>query len=110
MNLILLLSILSLSICSLCLKSEDGTVEKQYRGYRVLRLVPESVSQLQLLNDISNDISLVVPEKKIDFWTHPKDLNSSVDLMIAPDLYTDIQQKLIQHNIKNKVVVKDVGE
>lgn len=110
MILISFLSFISLSILSSCLPSKDGTDDKRYKGYRVLRLVPDSESQLQYLNDISNDITLSIPDKKIDFWSLPKGLNSSVDLMVSPDVYKDIRQRLSQQNIKNKVVIKDVEE
>ena len=94
----------------LCLSSAEESVEKQYKGYKVLRLTPYSTTQLQYLNELSTDASLVTPHKKIDFWTPPKDVNSSIDLMVSPDLYKNIRQKLLQQNIKNKVIIKDVGE
>ncbi|XP_054165079.1 carboxypeptidase B-like [Oppia nitens] len=69
---------------------DDNNFESQYKGFKVLRLLPNTVDQLQYLSDISTDLSLVIPNKKIDFWTQPKDVNSSVDVMVSPDIYIDI--------------------
>jgi hypothetical protein len=94
----------------LCLSSVEETVENQYKGYKVLRLLPNTVDQLHYLSDLSTDIQFVIPNKKIDFWTQPKDLNSSVDVMVSPEVYKNIRQKFSQQNIKNKVIIQDVGE
>lgn len=109
-NSIIIFLFLFLQSFVLCLSSVNESVEHEYRGYRVLRLQPNNLSQLQYLSDMSSDVSLAIPQKKIDFWTQPKDLNSSVDLMVSPDVYKNIRQKLSQQNIKNKVLIKDVGE
>jgi hypothetical protein len=87
---------LVLSTTVLCF-IEDDRIEKHYNGYKVLRLLPNTLGQLQYLNSIASDVSFALPPKKIDFWTMPKDVNSTVDLMVAPDLI-------------KKVLIKDVGE
>jgi hypothetical protein len=100
---------LVLSTTVLCF-IEDDRIEKHYNGYKVLRLLPNTLGQLQYLNSIASDVSFALPPKKIDFWTMPKDVNSTVDLMVAPDLIKNIQKKLSAQNIKTKVLIKDVGE
>jgi hypothetical protein len=106
-KLIAIFSVLSTTV--LCFIEDDG-IEKHYNGYKVLRLLPNTLDQLQYLNGIASDVSFILPPKKIDFWTMPKDVNSTVDLMVAPDLIKNIQKKLSAQNIKTKVLIKDVGE
>ena len=101
---LLLLSFLSISNIG-----ESKRTERTFEGYSVLRLHPETKDQLKALHDLQlltdSDRKF---RSKVDFWKAPRSLNSSVDLMIAPDLKKDILDTLSARGIKGRVMIPNL--
>lgn len=85
----------------------DNNKEIAYDGYKVFRVRAENIDQLLYLRQLSDDLQKV--DLKIDFWSMPNSLNSSIDLMISPELGDDFQTILAKQNIKAETLISDVG-
>ncbi|KAH9529559.1 Sodium-dependent noradrenaline transporter [Dermatophagoides farinae] len=81
--------------------------EIAYDGYKVFRVRAENIDQLLYLRQLSDDVEKV--DLKIDFWSMPNSLNSSIDLMVSPELGNDLQTILAKQNIKAETLINDVG-
>lgn len=81
--------------------------EIAYDGYKVFRVRAENIDQLLYLRQLSDDVQKV--DLKIDFWSMPNSLNSSIDLMVPPELGNDFQTILAKQNIKAETLINDVG-
>lgn len=83
--------------------------ERSFDGFSVLRLNPDTREKLdflvQLEKDFDNDLSYY---QKLDFWSRPRAINNSVDLMVAPDLRDDIQRMFRTNNFPVERVIDDV--
>lgn len=83
--------------------------ERSFEGYTVLRLQPETEGQLKALHDLQlvtdSDLSY---RSKLDFWKEPRSVNSSVDLMIAPEFKKDILDTLSARGIKGRIMIPNL--
>ncbi|CAG2163160.1 unnamed protein product, partial [Oppiella nova] len=62
---------------------------RHFNGYSVIRLIPETESQLNYLRQLENNAL------DLDFWRGPSYLGRPVDVMIPPQLNHTFQQKLL---------------
>ena len=90
-----------------CNNLNDLKKEIAYDGYKVFRVRAENIDQLLYLRQLSDDVQKV--DLKIDFWSMPNSLNSSIDLMVPPELGNDFQTILAKQNIKAETLINDVG-
>ncbi|KDR22871.1 Zinc carboxypeptidase A 1 [Zootermopsis nevadensis] len=74
----------------------------RYDRHQVFRLVPEDKHQLQALRDLEEQA------QELDFWTSPRGLNTSVDIMVPPHLLRDFYNMVRKNNLKTKIFIKDV--
>lgn len=83
--------------------------ERTFEGYSVFRFVPDTKEKVQLLNSIAfnfdNDPSYM---DKVDFWKRPKQVNSTVDIMLAPDVRDEVLSLLQSKDLKHKQIIGDV--
>ncbi|XP_078032725.1 carboxypeptidase B [Augochlora pura] len=73
-----------------------------YRNYHLIRLYPNSKSQVKELRELRD----AEPED-IRFWTQPF-YNKSTDVVVAPDLITDLKIFLRDRGIDYKVLIPDL--
>lgn len=45
----------------------------------------------------------------MQFWTRPRGLNGTIDIMVSPDLQPKLLKQLNEIDIKSKVLIDDVG-
>ena len=85
-----------------------STKEMTYSGYKVLRVQADNLDQLHYLRNLSETESDL--SSKINFWSEPDRLNSSIDVMIAPDIVNEMTTKFGKQNISSKTLINDVGK
>lgn len=108
MNLIVIFSITITSLLSLS-TIDSKRSERSFDGYTVLRLLPETKDQLEALHNLQVLTDLAQKYRgKVDFWKEPRSLNSSVDLMIAPEVKNDIMDTLSARSIKGRVMIPNL--
>ncbi|XP_067142504.1 uncharacterized protein [Centruroides vittatus] len=81
-------------------EDDDDSFPDRYNGYSVLRIIPSTVQNLDLIRDIDDD--------ELDFWTEPGLINKSVDVMVPPQKLQIIKDTLIQNNIEFFILIHDV--
>lgn len=83
--------------------------QRKFDGFSVLRLNPRNSRQLnflsQLETDFDNDLTYF---QKLDFWKRPTGVNSTVDLMVSPEMKSDLQRIFRANGLESDVVIKDV--
>lgn len=84
-----------------------GLGERTFDGYSVLRVNPITENQIRFLHELSNYVDNTALEK-INFWRRPEALNSTVDLLIAPDIRDDLTEKLRQQNMEPIVTIDNI--
>lgn len=105
--LILTVCILTRTLASGLSPDDEGPrKEVAYDGYKVLRVHAESMDQLLYLRELSETGDTGV---KINFWSEPSRLNSSVDVMVSPDLVTDVRTILEGQNMTTETLINDIG-
>lgn len=99
-----------LLLASLAVINVSGYIDDGYRrydDYTVLRFTPQNRDQLDFLQKLSTNESLLM-EKKIDFWLSPTSVNSSVDVMMSPDARSDLMPLFSLKQLKPIVMIEDV--
>lgn len=90
------------------LATEVSSIGKEvlYDGYKVIRVHPQTLSQLYQLQKLSQ-----VDDKgqKINFWSEPNRINSTTDVMVAPDVADELKTFFDRQNIKSETLINDVG-
>lgn len=89
-------------------QSHDGYhKEKDYDGYKVLRVQPQTTDQLLYLQQFWEDKDSA--GTNINFWSKPSAINSTADVMVAPSLETEVKNMFKEHHIKTETLINDVG-
>jgi murein tripeptide amidase MpaA len=97
------------SLLFLCLEGVAVSLQRTFEGYSVLRVLPTREEQLALLNELATDAS-PGHDQKLNFWRRPSELNSSVDLMIAPEIRDSTLQKLREARLEPHTFIQDLEE
>ena len=98
---------LLLTVAATSAHSQNETREvTSYEGYKVLRVHADSMDQLLYLRELSETGEIGT---KINFWIEPDRLNSSVDMMVSPDIATEIKTILEKQNMKTETIINNVG-
>jgi len=95
-----------LALTSLAAAGSNEHKEVIYDGYKVLRVHAQSMDQLLYLQKLSE---MEDTGTKINFWSEPSRLNSSVDVMVSPDFVSEMQTKFEKHNLTAETLINDVG-
>ena len=77
-----------------------------YDGYKVLRVHAQNIDQLLYLRQLSETED---SSPKINFWSEPNRINSSVDVMVAPDIASEIKSNFEKQNMPTETLINDVG-
>lgn len=91
---------LFIATCSLTIASEV-----RYDNFTLYRLIPKSLSEVNILTDLETSHL-----GGYDFWTHPKDVGVSVDVLVSPDKKSSIKDMMNSNNIQYEVVIENVQE
>ncbi|KAF7491847.1 Carboxypeptidase A2 [Sarcoptes scabiei] len=85
--------------------------EIHYDGFKLLRLYTKTLDQLEFLQSLSNEKNQLasIIGSGIDFWSEPKSLNSSIDLMVSPLQEKDLRKALDERQIQTETLMDDVG-
>ncbi|KPM10217.1 zinc carboxypeptidase A 1-like protein [Sarcoptes scabiei] len=85
--------------------------EIHYDGFKLLRLYTKTLDQLEFLQSLSNEKNQLASMigSGIDFWSEPKSLNSSIDLMVSPLQEKDLRKALDERQIQTETLMDDVG-
>ncbi|XP_076644229.1 carboxypeptidase B [Halictus rubicundus] len=78
------------------------SIKVNYRNYHLIRLFPNSKSQVNELKELRD----AEPED-IRFWTQPS-YNKSTDVVVAPDLVSDLKTFLRGRGIDFQVLIPDL--
>ncbi|XP_050345747.1 carboxypeptidase A4-like [Nymphalis io] len=84
-------------------KSAKKSLKKTYKGYQLLRTYPDLQWKLHSLLDLQEEAE----GSGLMWWTSPS-LNGSTDLLVPPDLLTDIKNHLKSSKIEFDVVIWDL--
>uniref|UniRef100_T1J4W0 Transporter n=1 Tax=Strigamia maritima TaxID=126957 RepID=T1J4W0_STRMM len=74
-----------------------------HTGYKVLRLLPQEQSQLNAIHQLQENLP-----NKIDFWSEPRFLNNTVDIMVKPNEIENLIDFLQQSKIPHTIMIDDV--
>lgn len=91
---------LFIATCSLTIASKV-----RYDNFTLYRLIPKSLSEVNILTDLETSHL-----GGYDFWTHPKDVGVSVDVLVSPDKKSSIKDMMNSNNIQYEVVIENVQE
>ncbi|KAK4005867.1 carboxypeptidase A1-like isoform X2 [Daphnia magna] len=92
-------------LCSSLLLSISVTANVDYSGHVVIRAIPETKDQLELLDDWFSQTTSF-----LDFWFPPSKINKFVDIRVHPEWYNHVVETLTRMNINHKIHIADVGE
>ncbi len=81
--------------------------EKYYDNYSVIRVIPETRNQLQFLRNWAQNLSFS-QLSAIDFWRYPSNLNENVDIMVSPNLKSQIIQLMKSQNLNTFIMIENV--
>ena len=86
----------------------DTTENKEllYDGYQVLRVHAENIDQLLYLRHLSETED---NGPRINFWSEPNRINSSVDVMVSPDIANEMKTNFGKKNMSTLTLINDVG-
>lgn len=101
---------MKLALCTLIVATVHlCTSERQFNGYTVFRLEPETNEKVKLLNEIANDLDGDIKyAEKVDFWKRPRQVNGTVDVMLAPDVKDEILALFNKNQLDSRQIVADV--
>lgn len=80
----------------------DANYATKYSGYKVFRAYPSTVNQLNAilhLNTLHNDL---------DFWTEPRLIGESVDIMVPPALFTGVVDYIQDFGIHFDIMIENI--
>uniref|UniRef100_A0A6G1SDJ0 Carboxypeptidase B n=1 Tax=Aceria tosichella TaxID=561515 RepID=A0A6G1SDJ0_9ACAR len=86
-----------------------GTAKRDYRGYSVIRGLPQTLSQLNHLNTLMVK-SFNESENEIQFWTAPTALNHTVDILVSPERRALLEDELSSLKMPLEKWIEDVGQ
>ncbi|XP_032787989.1 carboxypeptidase B [Daphnia magna] len=92
-------------LCSSLLLSISVTANVDYSGHVVIRAIPETKDQLELLNNWFSQTTSF-----LDFWFPPSKINKFVDIRVHPEWYDHVVETLTRMNINHKIHIADIGE
>src|SRR6266487_4477050 len=81
--------------------SADATL-RRFDGYKVYRLKPKTLRQLAFLHGMATNATVYSASRTIDFWKMPTELDSEVDVMVAPDVKAEVEKAIDQLDIESK--------
>jgi hypothetical protein len=81
--------------------------EKYYDNYSVIRVIPETRSQLEFLRNWAQNLSFS-QLSAIDFWRYPSNLNQNVDIMVSPNLKSQIIRLMKSENLNTFIMIENV--
>uniref|UniRef100_T1JFH7 Peptidase M14 domain-containing protein n=1 Tax=Strigamia maritima TaxID=126957 RepID=T1JFH7_STRMM len=90
-------------ICWLLFVTNIRSTKFTYYGYKVLRLLPQEQSQLEKIYQLQEQLT-----DTVDFWTEPRFLNSTVDIMVTPNELKNIINFLQKLKIPYVIMIDDV--
>ncbi|XP_066995074.2 zinc carboxypeptidase [Anabrus simplex] len=79
-----------------------GAGKARFDNYQVIRVVPQTLRQVDLLRHLSDT------NHDLSFWTGPTRANASVDIMVPPHKLPEFEDILQRFNFKNEVYIEDV--
>lgn len=82
---------------------------RDYRGYQLFRVTPESGVQLQHLKRIAEQM-VYTPPFDVDFWRSPSALNEPVDFMINTKASEYVLDGLEDMGLQPKTILRDIEE
>lgn len=79
------------------------SLKKNYKGYQLLRAFPDLQWKVHELLDLEEEAD----GSGVMWWTAPS-LNGTTDLLVPPDLLSDIKEQLKSLKIEFQVVIWDL--
>lgn len=84
--------------------ADEHELKRSFQGYTVLRVTPSTDEQVQFLRSLEAN-----HDRDLDFWSHPRQVNHPVDIMVAPQKKESFVQTLEEKNIPKDVMMSNVG-
>lgn len=82
------------------------TKRVSYTGYAVYRSFPQTENQIDKLTQLMHEKR----DDGIEFWTEPRMLNNSVDIMVSPDEEPYLREQLKLIKVPTKKIMYDVED
>jgi len=79
--------------------------ERVFVGDQVIRVIPESEEQIQLLQALETQ-----EEWEVDFWLHPVSTELPIDIRVPLSSHSAVTEFLHQHNIHYSILINDLQE
>ncbi|XP_030847922.1 carboxypeptidase B isoform X2 [Strongylocentrotus purpuratus] len=81
----------------------SALADKDYSGYQVLRVTPQSEDDLTILSVVEKAIS-----EMVDFWKQPRSVGTPVDIMVSPE-YRELVLRFIEaRGLHVDIMIDDV--
>ncbi|CAH2086528.1 unnamed protein product [Euphydryas editha] len=84
-------------------KSAKKSLKKTYKGYQLIRTYPDLQWKVHSLLDLQEEAE----GSGLMWWTSPS-LNGSTDLLVPPDLLTDVKNHLKSSKIEFDIIIWDL--
>jgi hypothetical protein len=81
--------------------------EKTYDNYSVIRVFPKTENQLKFLKIWAQNLT-AIERLDIDFWRYPSHTYRNVDLMVSPNIKTQIMRLFQTQNISPQIMIENV--
>ncbi|XP_074533448.1 carboxypeptidase A4 [Halichoeres trimaculatus] len=79
--------------------------ERVFIGDQVIRVIPESEEQIQLLQALETQ-----EEWEVDFWLHPVSTELPIDIRVPLSSHSAVTEFLHQHNIHYSILINNLQE
>ncbi|XP_033646817.1 carboxypeptidase B-like [Asterias rubens] len=89
------------TLMGLCL----ADTKKRYDGYKVIRVTPSSVAQMQSVRSLQDSI-----QGEIEFWTDPAHADRPVDIMVGPAELDNVCNTLQDLGLSFSTLIEDVQQ
>jgi len=81
---------------------------RQYENYQVFRFLPQTRSQLAFLRRLAFNRTFQHESSSIDFWSHPTNLNQSVDVLLSSQARRELSSTLERKKLKFTILIDNV--
>jgi len=78
---------------------------ERFDNFTVYRLVPKNTNELNVLAELQN-----TPLNGYDFWTYPKGVGMSVDILVSPQRQTNFKDLIHKNEIQYEVLMENIQE
>jgi murein tripeptide amidase MpaA len=79
-------------------------VRFSFEGFKVFRLLPQNEKQLILLHELRET------NLQLDYWSEPKSLNKTVDIMVHPAELSNFANTVGEAQIPHSVLIENIEE